>query len=96
MFAWTNAVDQNATSRRVELDAALALARTELPTPEYLNTTQAAAYLGFTRKNLEHWRSAGCGPAYFKVGRHVRYGRTDLDAWMAQRRLSNTAQEVRS
>jgi len=86
-------VSQN-QSRRACIDAALDQARAELPAPEYLSTSQAAAYLGFTRKNLEHWRSAGCGPTYFKVGRHVRYGRRDLDAWMGERRLANTAQEV--
>lgn len=85
----------NQTSRRSALDAAASQARGELPEQEYLTTTQAAAYLGFSRKQLEHWRSAGCGPTYIKVGRHVRYRRGDLDAWMDERRLSNTAQEVR-
>lgn len=81
-------------SRRAKFDAALDQARSELPEQQYFSTPQAGNYLGFSRKQLEHWRSAGCGPTYFKVGRHVRYGRADLDAWMGERRLANTAQEV--
>lgn len=87
-------MDQHATSRRVALDAAVSQARCELPEPAYFNTAQAAAYLGVSRKQLEHWRSSGCGPSYSKLGRHVRYSRVLLDGWMGARSVSNTAQAV--
>ena len=59
--------------------------------PEYLDTVGAAQYLSVTRKQLEHWRSGGCGPVYSKLGRLVRYSRRDLDAWMAEKRIRNTS-----
>ncbi|MCY2961818.1 MAG: helix-turn-helix domain-containing protein [Planctomycetota bacterium] len=87
-------MNQNQTSRRATLDAAVSQARCELPEPAYLDTPAAAAYLSVSRKQLEHWRSSGCGPVYSRLGRHVRYSRVDLDAWMSARRISNTAQEA--
>ena len=72
-------------------DAAVAQARAELPPPGWLDTHSAAAYLSVTRKQLEHWRSAGGGPPFVRIGRHVRYGRAALDAWMDARSVANTA-----
>jgi excisionase family DNA binding protein len=85
-------MDQQQTGRRAAMDAAVAQQRAELPAPRYLTTAQAAAYLNVTRKQLESWRSKGCGPAFSKLGRLVRYAVADLDAWMAARRVTNTAQ----
>ena len=75
-------------------DEIVAAAREEMPPAEYFDTHQTAAYLSVTRKQLEHLRRAGGGPAYSKWGRLVRYRRTDLDAYMASLRVENTAQEV--
>jgi excisionase family DNA binding protein len=33
---------------------------------------------------LAQWRYKGTGPAYVKVGRHVRYRREDVDTWLAE------------
>ncbi len=33
------------------------------------------------------WRHKGSGPRSFKVGRHVRYWRTDLILWLAEQRV---------
>lgn len=82
------------SSARQMKDAAIRLVRLELPTPEYLDTIQAAAFLNATRKQLEHWRTAGGGPPYSKLGRHVRYSVADLRDWMAERRTNSTSQEV--
>ena len=78
------------SSRRNLRDAALLAARSELPTPEYLDTVQAAAYVGLTRKQMEHLRVRGGGCPYSKIGRHVRYRVADLDAWMASGRVDNS------
>ncbi len=83
------------TSRRATMDAALNRIREELPEPQYFDTVSSAAYLGVTRRQLESWRGLGCGPAYSKLGRLVRYSRQDLDAWMAARRVANTAEVAR-
>jgi predicted site-specific integrase-resolvase len=39
--------------------------------------------LGIPVKTLSEWRSRGIGPAYVKVGRHVRYRRGAIDKWEA-------------
>jgi excisionase family DNA binding protein len=56
------------------------------PEPEYLDTAQAAAYLGLSRQYLEIARHKGEGPPFVKLPKAVRYSRRDLDAWMRQRR----------
>jgi len=47
----------------------------------FLNTKQAAHYVGLSRRTLEKMRLEGRGPASRKHGRIVRYHIADLDAW---------------
>ncbi|WP_106640173.1 helix-turn-helix transcriptional regulator [Allosphingosinicella vermicomposti] len=47
----------------------------------FLNTAQAAYYIGLSARTLEKMRSAGQGPRFRKHGRYVRYHIVDLDAW---------------
>jgi excisionase family DNA binding protein len=47
-----------------------------------LTADEAAEYLRLSRKQLQQWRYFGRGPTYVKVGRGVRYRRSDLDAWL--------------
>ena len=47
----------------------------------FLNTAQAAFYVGLSRRTLEKMRTAGDGPRFRKHGRYVRYHIDDLDAW---------------
>lgn len=58
----------------------------------YLNTKQASNYLGLSRQFLEIARHKGSGPRYIKLARAVRYRRTDLDAWMADRLQRHTGE----
>lgn len=46
-----------------------------------LTPEQVTAQTGFAEKTLANWRSLGQGPAYFKVGRLVRYRQSAIDAW---------------
>ncbi len=43
---------------------------------------QVSAYLGIPEPTLRMWRSRGKGPRYLRVGRHVRYRWTDVEAWL--------------
>lgn len=56
---------------------------------ELLSPEAAAAYLGGDRPlkiaTLADWRHKGIGPNAVRIGRLIRYRRTDLDAWMAGR-----------
>jgi predicted DNA-binding transcriptional regulator AlpA len=70
------------------LAPALKRAPKPMPPAEYLDTKQAAAYLGLSHQFLEiaRHRRDGSGPHYLKLPRAVRYRRDDLDAWMEQHR----------
>ena len=49
------------------------------------SVTEASFYLGVPVNTLYMWRSEGIGPASRRVGRHLRYRREDVDAWVASR-----------
>lgn len=61
--------------------------------PELLNEKQAADYIGMSVAFLRCGRSRGVTgnrtptPAHLKTGRRVQYARSDLDAWLAARRV---------
>lgn len=46
-----------------------------------LTTKEVAEMLGVPRRTVDDWRQRGVGPAFVKVGRHVRYRPTDLAAY---------------
>jgi predicted DNA-binding transcriptional regulator AlpA len=64
---------------------------------EYLNTKQAAAYLGVSRQWLEIGRTKGYGPPFIKAGDGgggiVRYMRSEIDGWMFSQQRSVLAGE---
>lgn len=72
-----------------DLNARAAQARSGSP---YLNTAQAAYYLGLSPRTLERMRYLGCGPAYRKHAHRVRYFIVDLDCWSAERQRRSTAE----
>lgn len=54
------------------------------PGDEMLTLQEACRFLRIPEGTLRYWRYLGCGPRSFKVGRHVRYWRTDLVLWLAE------------
>jgi hypothetical protein len=48
---------------------------------QMLSIEEAAAYLRVPVATMRYWRYTGDGPFSFKIGRHVRYWRTDLILW---------------
>jgi excisionase family DNA binding protein len=60
---------------------------------EMLTLQEACAYLRIPEGTLRYWRHLGSGPHSFKIGRHVRYWRTDLILWLTEQ--TNRAQEGR-
>lgn len=49
----------------------------------WLDTEQAATYLGSTAGTLRTWRASGGGPRYHIIhGKSVRYNVADLDAFV--------------
>ena len=50
--------------------------------PRFLNTDEAAAYLGLHAETLVSWRRNRRGPTYIKLGSKVSYRQEDLDAFL--------------
>jgi hypothetical protein len=57
----------------------------------FLNTAQAAFYIGLSKRTLEKMRVIGGGPIYRKHGRYVRYHIDDLNAWSEARCKTSTS-----
>jgi hypothetical protein len=51
----------------------------------FLNTAQAAAYLGLSVRLFERLRRAGKGPVFRRHSRFIRYHVDDLAAWSKAR-----------
>uniref|UniRef100_A0A9E8CR35 Helix-turn-helix domain-containing protein n=1 Tax=Bosea sp. NBC_00436 TaxID=2969620 RepID=A0A9E8CR35_9HYPH len=60
-----------------------------------LTETDAAERLGIKPSLLRKMRQCGRGPAFFKVGRSVRYDSVDIAAYLGHRRVA-PANEVRA
>ena len=61
-------------------DAITRAARARKGTP-FLSTDQAAYYLGISTRKLQQLRKDGCGPAFRRHSRYIRYHIDDLDNW---------------
>ena len=58
--------------------------------PQFLNESSAAKYLGVSVKSLQRWRFERRGPAYSKVGgKMVRYSIEDLNQFFEQSRVDH-------
>lgn len=62
----------------------------EVPVRQLLNNDEAADMLGISRRTLPVWRVQGRGPKFVKIGKLVRYDRTELDAWIMANTHANT------
>lgn len=59
-----------------------------------VDTNGAAERIGLSAHTLNNMRVRGVGPRFMKLGRAVRYRVADLDAWMAERLVSSTSEQV--
>ena len=50
-----------------------------------MSLTDVSEMLGIPVHTLYRWRYKGHGPAGYRVGRHVRYRREAVEAWLEQR-----------
>ena len=64
--------------------------------PRYMDTRQAAAYVGMSPSTLNRMRVNGEGPPYGKLGRRVIYDRLDLDGWVTERKRRFTGESQTS
>jgi excisionase family DNA binding protein len=50
-----------------------------------MSVTDVSEMLGIPVHTLYRWRCMGDGPVGYRVGRHVRYRREAVEAWLEQR-----------
>lgn len=63
----------------------------DLAPGHFLTPAQAAQVLGLSAKTLATWRSTGRHALpYIRVGARIRYRRSALDAWLADRQRTCT------
>jgi excisionase family DNA binding protein len=49
---------------------------------ELLSPQDLADYLDVPLNTVYRWRHRGGGPAAFRVGKHIRYRRNDVEEWI--------------
>lgn len=60
-----------------------------------LTPAMLAKRLGLTERTLSEKRITGSGPAFIRLGTHVRYRPEVVDAWLLSQERRSTAEEVR-
>ena len=53
----------------------------------FIDEKQLCADLGISSVTATKWRANAAGPPFIKVGRLVRYRRTDVEAWLQSRTM---------
>lgn len=51
----------------------------------HLTRSEAARYLGVSRRSMDNWATQGRGPRFYRIGRAARYRLSDLEAWLEAR-----------
>lgn len=59
---------------------------------QWLSAKEAAKYTGLGFSTLAKLRLKGGGALFSKIGEKILYKRSDLDAWLESKRVSNTSQ----
>lgn len=49
----------------------------------WLTAEELAAEMGIPKQTIYKWRVEGRGPRGHKFGRHLRFSREDINAWIA-------------
>lgn len=55
---------------------------------DLLSTSEVATLCRVSESTVRHWRHHSEGPLGFRVGRRVRYRRSDVDAWLEAQRAT--------
>ena len=59
---------------------------------EYLTQDEVAELLRTSPQTLRYWRYRGVGPRWWRAGRHPRYSRPDVEAWIEAQRADGGSQ----
>jgi predicted DNA-binding transcriptional regulator AlpA len=59
-----------------------------------LNPKMLAKQIDMSEPSLARMRGEGTGPAYFKIGRSVKYRWGDVEEWLERQRRQSTSEDV--
>lgn len=65
---------------------------TELNPNQLMTEKEAAELICYTQRALQNWRLRGGGPKYVKIGRSVRYQRSDVLEFIEERKRVHISQ----
>lgn len=54
--------------------------------PPYSSSEQLADFMQVPLDSVKRWRKYGTGPVGTRIGKHVRYARADVAAWLDAQR----------
>jgi excisionase family DNA binding protein len=57
------------------------LAQTKEERPAYMTAAEVAEHYRLPLQTIYGWRYKGTGPKAVKLGRHLRYRRSDVEKW---------------
>ncbi len=52
---------------------------------------ELAEFLGIPEHTLAQWRYLRLGPAWHRIGRHVRYAWADIERWLGEQHSTRSA-----
>ena len=58
-----------------------------------LNERETADFLNCSVAALRRWRQEGRGPSYYRVGKLIRYGSGDIEAYLESQRVETNQGE---
>lgn len=56
-----------------------------------MTSREVSAAIGVPDNTLRHWRCAGTGPPFIRIGQAVRYRLRDLEQWLDERTVRTGA-----
>lgn len=59
---------------------------------QLMTINEVATMLQIPVGTMYQWRHRGLGPAGLRIGRHVRYRLSDVEAWLARQAVDDKAQ----
>ena len=68
------------------------MTKTEKNPNQLMTEKEAASLICYTQRALQNWRLRGGGPKYVKIGRSVRYQRSDVLEFIEERKRVHTSQ----
>ena len=60
---------------------------------DLLSLEDLAEIIGIPVTTLRYWRFQGTGPKSFKLGKHIKYDRAEVERWIQAQREKETARK---